>query len=497
MRINPDRPDPQDRMKFARHLVFALGYALFGVVVAGLVAYGFYVSGLPTLSRWHSLELQQEFRAGDGTRTWVQWLAKEDAVFAELKQKIYARPQAGEGQIASRYTAGALADPTKEAFDWNRSFELPAKNPRGGILLIHGLSDSPYSLRGLAEQMNAAGWTVVALRLPGHGALPSGLRDVSWQDWAEAVRVAARHLKQSVGDKPILLAGYSTGAALALEYSLARLQGEDLPAAAGLVLFSPAIEVSPAAKYAVWQARVAHWLGIPELEWTDVEPEYDPYKFNSFTVNAGDQVYRLTQRIQAQLGSIGKGAPVAGMPTILAFQSVADATVSTPAVVRKLLARLASDGHELVLYDINRHADARPFYKPGALEIRENLLAGDPLAFTLTALANESAESGKINELRRRAGQREKEVRSTGLAWPSGVFSLSHVALPFSPADPVYGALRPEISTLPYLGRIEVQGERGALAVPSGALLRLRHNPFHAYQAERIDHFSDLIARRK
>ena len=481
-------------MKFARHLVYALVYGLLGALVAALVVYGFYVHSLPKLSRWHSVELEQEFRAGDGTRTWADWLGKEDAVFAELRQKIYAHPVAGEGQVAFRYTAGALADPSKEAFDWNRSFELPARNPRGGILLIHGLSDSPYSLHALAEQMNAAGWTVLALRLPGHGALPSGLLGVSWQDWAAAVRIAARHLRQQVGDKPIVLAGYSTGAALALEYSLARLQGEELPAAAGLLLFSPAIDVAPAAQFAVWQARVAHGLGIPQLEWTDVEPEFDPYKFNSFTVNAGDQIYRLTQRLQAQLDALGQGGPVKGLPPILAFQSVADATVSTPAVVRKLFSRLAAEGHELVLYDINRHAEARPFYKPAVLETRGHLLEGAPLSFTVTALGNESAGSGQISEYRRLVGQNQLDVRATGLAWPTGVYSLSHVALPFSPNDPVYGAIRPEASTLPYLGRIELQGERGVLAVPESALLRLRHNPFHAYQAERIDHFVDRLA---
>lgn len=483
-------------MRLLRQLLWALGFALAGVLIAGVAVYAFYIDHLPELSRWHTTELKSEFRAGDGTRSWADWLAREDALFAELRASIYAQPQEGESRNASRYTAGALADPTKEARDWNRSFELVAPQPRGGVLLIHGLSDSPYSLRALAEQLHGAGWTVVALRLPGHGALPSGLRGVSWQDWAAAVRIGARHVQELVGDKPILLAGYSTGAALAVEYALSRMQGESLPPLAGLLLMSPAIDVSPAAQYAVWQARAARWLGIPKLEWTDVAPEYDPYKFNSFTVNAGDQIWRLTQRIQGQLDALGRGGPVAGAPPILAFQSVADATVSTPAVVRMLMARLAGDGHELVLYDINRHAEARPFYRPAALTVRQDLLDGAALPFGVTALGNASPETGSITEFRRRAGQIERSERDTGLAWPHGVFSLSHVALPFAPDDPVYGAAPPEGSTLPYLGRIELQGERGVMNVPESALLRLRHNPFHAYQAERVQKFSDLIAPR-
>jgi len=69
------------------------------------------------------------------------------------------------------------------------------------------------------------------------------------------------------------------------------------------------------------------------------------------------------------------------------------------------------------------------------------------------------------------------------------------VALPFRPDDPVYGAARPEASTLPYLGRLEIQGERGVLAIPDSTLLRLRHNPFAAYQQARVKEFADAIAR--
>lgn len=484
-------------MKPLRHGVYALVYGALGVILAAGALAVVYVRGLPELSRWHDTELKREFRAGQGVETWRQWLAQEDAVFAEAREKILAHPRAAEGHVVARYTAGSLADPTKEARDWNRSFELDARQPRGGVLLIHGLSDSPYAMKSLADQLHSAGWTVVALRLPGHGALPSGLRDVRWEDWAAAVRLAARHLREKVGDKPILMAGYSTGAALALEYSLARLGGEALPAISGLVLISPAIEVAPAARFAVWQARLAHWLGIGKLEWTDVEPEFDPYKFNSFTVNAGDQIWRLTQRIQAQLDDLGKGEAVKGVPRILAFQSAADATVSTPAVVDKLLMRLASEGHELVLYDINRHAEARPLYKPAALALPAALAGYAPLPFAVTTLGNASSSSGRIHEFTRPAGEPPaagQESRDIGLAWPLGTFSLSHVALPFAPDDPVYGAVPSEHTTLPYLGRIELQGERGVLALPSSALLRLRHNPFHAYQAERVRQFADSIA---
>ncbi len=66
---------------------------------------------------------------------------------------------------------------------------------------------------------------------------------------------------------------------------------------------------------------------------------------------------------------------------------------------------------------------------------------------------------------------------------------LSHVALPFPPDDPVYGAHRPAKPSLLYLGRPEAQRERGLLAFPASMIIRLRHNPLYEPTAKAIDGF--------
>jgi hypothetical protein len=66
------------------------------------------------------------------------------------------------------------------------------------------------------------------------------------------------------------------------------------------------------------------------------------------------------------------------------------------------------------------------------------------------------------------------------------VFSLSHVALPFSPDDPLYGQQAPADSQHLFLGQQALQGERGVLKIPENFLLRLRHNPFYDYELARI-----------
>ena len=475
-----------------RHFVYFLGYGVLGLLIAVIAAYAWHLGSLPGLEIWHTVRLDAEFRAADAdkVRTLADYRALEDRLFAQLKTEVYDRVRPDSRRRYNRYATGSLADPLAQPANWNRTFERTVANPRGAVLLLHGLSDAPYAMRALAERLHARGYLVVGLRLPGHGTVPSALVHATREDWAAAVRLAARDLAQRIGPgKKLYIAGYSTGAALAVEYALARLQGESLPPVGGLLLFSPAIGVSPTAALAVWQGRLGLLLGAPNLAWNEISPEYDPYKYSSFPVNAADQIHAITQLIGQRIAALGKSGAVAGMPPILAFQSVADDTVSTPAVIDALFGKLAREGHKLVLFDINRRADAAEFYLPGAPAVRESLLQGPALPFELTVLTNSSADTEELAAIRRKAGAGDSIIEPTTMKWPAGVFSLSHVALTFSPADPVYGAKRNRQGKLIYLGRPELLGERGVLAVPPSNLIRLRYNPFFDYTAGRAESF--------
>jgi hypothetical protein len=61
------------------------------------------------------------------------------------------------------------------------------------------------------------------------------------------------------------------------------------------------------------------------------------------------------------------------------------------------------------------------------------------------------------------------------------VISLSHIALPFPPSDPLYGVPDGHSSERIHLGHLEIQGEKGLLRFPSDWLLRLRHKPFYDF----------------
>jgi len=74
------------------------------------------------------------------------------------------------------------------------------------------------------------------------------------------------------------------------------------------------------------------------------------------------------------------------------------------------------------------------------------------------------------------------------MAWPRNVYSLSHLAIPFAPDDPVYGIgdVRAESYHGLPLGALRPKGETHFLTVSLSRLMRLRHNPFFDYVEHRV-----------
>ncbi|MHC4960150.1 MAG: alpha/beta hydrolase [Planctomycetota bacterium] len=459
-----------------------LGCVLMLVVVVIVV-----LEDRPDLKIWHTADLDAEFRAGSETDTFEKYLALEERLFAQLEERVCSKLEASDRSTLNRFNRGSMSDPKVFERDWNRTFELKQDQPKAAVLAVHGLSDSPYSVRAVATRMHAAGAWVVGLRLPGHGTAPVGLVDVEWEDWAAAYRLAARHLKAKVGDKPFYLVGFSTGAALAVEYSLAALDDDTLPRANGLLLMSPAIGVTPAAAMAVWIEGFGKLFGLRKFAWTDIGPPTDPFKYISFAVNAGHQIYRLTTEIRTGLAESDR---LAEFPPVLAFQSAVDATVSIADLVSELMMRLPEAGHELVVFDINRVTEVEHLLKFDPRDTLLPLLEHSEPRFTLSAIVNENETSDRLVVRTNAAGQTIE--MPLNLVWPRDVFSLSHVSLPFPPDDPVYGPeWRPDAMHV-QIGAAALRGENGVIQIAPADMLRLRWNPFYSYMIRRMLAFTNL-----
>lgn len=471
----------------------AIGYGLFGVLITLLVGGVLFLNKRPDLSIWHTVDLDEEFTRDSGIKDFAGYLELEERLFDQLEKEVYQKTGTADADSINRYQHGSMMDPTAMKPNWNRTFELTSDNPRAGVLLLHGMSDSPYSLHHLGESMHAAGASVIGLRIPGHGTAPSGLVEVKWQDMSAAVRLAVRHLRSSVGEKPIYLVGYSNGGALAVHYALEAITESKLPKVDGLVLLSPEIGVSPAASMAVWQGRLGHWLGLEKLAWNSVSLEYDPYKYGSFAVNAGDQAYRITTEIDRMLINLAEQKKLGTFPPTLAFQSAVDATVSAPALVSRLFDKLSDNDHELVLFDLNHGKEIQHLLSDNAVKKLTDQLKGETQSFTLTILSNRDTKGEGDPQLRihrRLAKQTEIGISDSGMTWPPETYSLSHIALPFPPSDPIYGSGDGGKNIT--LGNLALRGERGAIAIPPGDMLRQRWNPFYPFLEKRAHEFCNL-----
>lgn len=457
---------------------------LMGACLSLVAAVAVYISYRPALSVWHETLLNGEFTAHTELADWQGYLALEDALFRELEQKIIGRVPPDERTLYNRFSAGSRSDPAGWPTNWNRSFEWPVPGARFGVLLLHGYSDSPYSLRSVGEALHGRGGHVLALRIPGHGTAPSALRLTTAEDMNAAVSLAMAHLHRQLPDKPVIIVGYSNGAALALHYTFAAINRGHAARPAALVLMSAEVGLAPIAALASWQAWLGEILGIAELAWDSIEIEFDPFKYNSFAVNAGVQAYRMTQLVQEQIGTLTATGRLGEVPPILAFQSEADATVTASAVKGELFDRLDSPDAELVLFDVNRVFEKEGLVtKPADFD---TALSGPQHRYAVSVVTNRSPEDRATVVRRRPALSDAVSTEDTDLSWPADVYSLAHIALPFPPEDPLYGDGRAtELNSL-NLGRTILRGEKGRLEIPDSAMTRQHWNPFYRYMEGRI-----------
>ena len=431
----------------------------------------------------HRVRLGGEFRAAREHQTdWDDYLQIEMRLANETAEAIGARPR-GDSTL-DRHAAGSVSNPDEHAVNWNRSFALRARQPAGAAVLLHGLSDSPYSVRATAELMQGRGFSTFVPRMPGHGFAVGDLRHARWEDWMGAARIAMRAAdRERRAGEPLILGGYSNGGLLAVRYALDCAARNDMPCPDGILLMSPAIDVTSFARLSRWHRALSWMPYFEQFQWETIMPEVDPYKFTSFPKNPGSELYRAVRSVQQDLVA-GAGR----LPPILAFQSVVDDTVSTEAVMR-LFHRLRSNGSELVLYDVNRSNQAVALMIRPPPDIEREIATELPLPFSIAIVANRDGDSHAVQELRYAAGELAAGRRDLELAWPETVFSLSHIAIPFRPDDPVYGAV-PATGAL-NLGGIAPRGERKVLGLTPAYFARLRHNPFYEYQHARIETWLD------
>jgi carboxylesterase len=193
-----------------------------------------------------------------------------------------------------------------------------------GILVLHGFTGSPRSIRPWAEHLAEAGYTVSAPRLPGHGTTWQDLARTGWPDWYSAAEDAFTALTARCGQ--VFVTGLSMGACLALR--LAEVHGG---AVRGVVVVNPSLAadtklflLAPVLKHVV--------RSLPGIASDIAKPGMSEVGYDRVPVRAAATLPKLWSETTRHLGEVTQ--------PVLVYRSAADHVVG-PASMRVLRAGIA------------------------------------------------------------------------------------------------------------------------------------------------------------
>ena len=130
---------------------------------------------------------------------------------------------------------GVIGAPAGLLQDWSAIGS--GKNKSIGVLLVHGFTGSPASMRPWAEYLNQKGYTVRVPLLPGHGTKPEDLNEVTWDQWPAKVEAELEELFKSCSK--VFICGLSMGGGTTL--NVATRLSQKL---SGIILVNPMIHVA-------------------------------------------------------------------------------------------------------------------------------------------------------------------------------------------------------------------------------------------------------------
>ncbi|MFF2325886.1 MULTISPECIES: alpha/beta hydrolase [unclassified Streptomyces] len=207
-----------------------------------------------------------------------------------------------------------------------------------GVLLCHGFTGSPQSLRPWADHLAARGLTVSLPLLPGHGTCWQDMQLTGWQDWYAEVDRELRALLERC--RQVFVFGLSMGGTLAL-----RLAAKHGDAISGLVLVNPANRVHGLSAYALPVAR--HLVRTTKGLASDIAREdAAEVGYDRVPLHAAHSLRNFFRLVDAEL-------PQVTQPIVL-LHSTQDHVVP-PADSARILSRVSSTDVEEILLEQSYH----------------------------------------------------------------------------------------------------------------------------------------------
>ena len=171
-----------------------------------------------------------------------------------------------------------------------------AQGGPAGVLVLHGFTGCPQSMRGLAEACAAAGFAVELPRLPGHGTSVDDMEQTRWKDWYGAVESSYDALRARCAR--VVVAGLSMGGTLAATLAARH------PEIAGLVAINPAIEAVGAIREQVEQSLAAGVSRWPAIGDDIADPDQKELAYDEVPVAAMGSLVDAVDELQSLLADI-------------------------------------------------------------------------------------------------------------------------------------------------------------------------------------------------
>jgi carboxylesterase len=213
-----------------------------------------------------------------------------------------------------------------------------AAGGRVGVLLCHGFTGSPASMRPWAEQLAAAGFSVEVPLLPGHGTRWQDMQVTRWPDWYAAVDRSLRDLQHSC--EQVFVMGLSMGGSLAL-----RLAEEHGDAISGIVVVNPSIH--SANRMLVLLPLLRHVVAAVPGVSNDIKLEgRDEIAYDKLPLQSLHSLTKLWRLVRDELPRVTQ--------PLLVFGSEVDHVVE-PANGREVVDRVSSDDVQYVVLPDSYH----------------------------------------------------------------------------------------------------------------------------------------------
>ena len=221
---------------------------------------------------------------------------------------------------------------------------IPGRSRRLGIVLSHGYMAAPAEVRGLADHLVKLGYWVYLPRIKGHGTAPEDLAGRSYRDWIRSMENGYLLIRHHC--RKVVVAGFSAGAALALELA------QRVPDVAGVVAISTPLRLQEIASHLApvvdtWNRLMSKvHINDAKMEFTENHPENPHINYLRNPVSGVRELERLVDYIEPKL-------PAIKVPTLLVHSQ--NDPVANPKGSERIFQQLGTVEKQYMVVNFPRH----------------------------------------------------------------------------------------------------------------------------------------------